>query len=196
MASLALAAPGGAQPPPVIPCGAASARTLASDGVARVYSQHGRVYGCAAADHKSFRLGQASGTPDQKRVGPVALAGVEAAYGLTTSGVDTISAKVIVRRLTDGRVLHRHNAITGPQPAEFYEKVDAVVVKGDGSVAWTADGGSIISHWRRGRQVEKVDHTGQTLLDHGLGIRLRSLRLSGSQLTWRDGGTTRSARLR
>jgi len=163
--------------------------------MARVYSQHQRVYGCAAADQKSFLLGRVSGGVAQKRVGPVALAGTDAGYGLTTSGVDTISSEVVVKRLTDGKVLHRRNAITGNLPAEFYEAVDAVVVKGDGSVAWTADAGSILSHKGRQRQVEKIDQTGQMLLDHSRNIRLRSLRLSGSKLTWRDGSTTRSATL-
>jgi len=193
---LALAGPVSASSAPNIPCGPASAHTLASDGAARVYSQHGRVFGCAAADQKSFRLGAAGGSVDQKRVGPLALAGVDAAYGLTTSGVDTISAEVVVRRLTDGQVLHRHNAITGQLPAEFYEKVVRVVVKRDGSVAWTAAVGSIISHTGRQRQVEKIDQTGRRLLDHGPSIRLSSLALSGSTLTWRDGGTSRSATLR
>jgi hypothetical protein len=194
--SLALATPSGARSDPNIPCGpAASGQTLASDGVARVYIQHGRVFGCAAADQKIFLLGRASGSANQKRVGPVALAGADAAYGLTTSGVDTISAEVVVRHLTDGQVVHRRNAITGNLPAEFYEHVDAVVVKADGSVAWTAEAGSIISDKPPKRQVEKVDRTGRSVLDRHENIRLHSLQLSGSKLTWRDGGTSRSATL-
>jgi hypothetical protein len=194
MLSLALAAPGAANVN--IPCGPASAHTLASDGVARVYSQNKHVYGCAASDQKSFRLGQASGNLDRRRVGPLALSGVDAAYGLTTSGVDTISADVVVRRLTDGKVLHRQNAISGKLSAEFYEAVDAVVVKRDGSVAWTANGGSILSGKPPRRQVNRIDKSGYDLLDSHRNIRLHSLKLSGSKLTWRDGSATQSATLR
>jgi hypothetical protein len=42
-------------------------------------------------------------------VGPLALAGKDAAYGLTSFGIDTIAARVVVRDLADGRQLH-----TGP----------------------------------------------------------------------------------
>jgi hypothetical protein len=194
--TIGLAATSLASAEPEIPCGPVSATTLASDGLARVYSQHGWVYGCAAAGQKSFLLGQASGTYAAKRVGPIALAGVDAAYGLTTSGVDTISSEVVVRRLTDGQVLRSHNAITGNLPAEFYERVDVVVVKANGSVAWTANAGSIISHTGLKVQVEKSDQTSRTLLDQRPDINTGSLRLNGSTLTWRDGASRRSATLR
>jgi hypothetical protein len=194
--SIGLAAASGASAEPEIPCGPVSAHTLASDGLARIYSQHGSVYGCAASDQMSFRLGQASGTYPAKRVGPVALAGVDAAYGLSTSGVDTTSSEVVVRRLTDGKVLRRHNAITGNLPAEFYERVYVVVVKTDGSVAWTANATSIISHQGGKVQVEKSDQTSRTLLDQHPDINTGSLRLNGSTLTWFDGASRRSATLR
>lgn len=193
--SLALAVPSWAATAPNIPCGPTSARTLASDGVARVYARDKHVYGCAASDQRSFRLGEVARGSDRKRVGPLALAGVDAAYGMTTSGVDTISVEIVVSRLSDGHVVHHSNAITGPLPGEFYERVFAVVVKDDGSVAWTAQAGSIISHKAPERQVEKIDHTGRTLLDGHRQIGLRSLRLTGSELTWRDGSATRSATL-
>jgi hypothetical protein len=93
-------------------------------------------------------------------------------------------------------VLHRQNAISGKLSAEFYEAVDAVVVKRDGSVAWTANGGSILSGKPPRRQVNRIDKSGYDLLDSHRNIRLHSLKLSGSKLTWRDGSATQSATLR
>ena len=41
----------------------------------------------------------------ESRVEPVVVAGAAAAYGLVRFGVDTVSASVVVRRLSDGRRL-------------------------------------------------------------------------------------------
>jgi hypothetical protein len=178
-------------------CGPAGAHTLASNSLARVYLRNGNVYGCAATGPRSYRLGTSGHSFNEGRVGPIALAGVDAAYGLTTYGVDTVTAEVIVRHLTDGRVLRRHPAITGSVGAEFAEQVDDVVVKRDGSVAWIANVSSIASHGHATTEVDKSDRTSRTLLDrHASGIKLHSLRLAGSRLTWRYRTTTRSATLR
>ncbi|MGN6868593.1 MAG: hypothetical protein ACTHMY_09330, partial [Solirubrobacteraceae bacterium] len=83
-------------------CGPASAKTLSADGRVRVYTLHEDVYGCSVARGRSFRLGHASRALAEARVGPVAVAGDLAAYGLQSFGVDTVRASVVVRRLTDG----------------------------------------------------------------------------------------------
>jgi hypothetical protein len=125
----------------------------------------------------------------------VALAGVDVAYGVTRSEVDTISAQVVVRRLDDGRTVHDTNATTRALGPEFFESVGAVVVKADGAVAWIATGGSII---RQGRETEldRIDSRGEATLDTGSGIETSSLRLRGSRLSWRHSGASRSATLR
>jgi hypothetical protein len=176
-------------------CGPAGAHTLAADAKARVYSRNGSVYGCAKGAPKSFRLGSTSNSTRQNRVGPLALAGVDAAYGLTNYGVDTVSAEVLVRQLSDGHLLRRQNAVAGNLPAEYFESVDAIVLKPDGSVAWTAHGGSIVSDKSSVTEVEKSDRSSRTLLDKSSRIKTGSLRLQGSRLSWRDGATTRSATL-
>jgi hypothetical protein len=146
--------------------------------------------------HQSaYLLGHSSLTrPGQGRVGVVALAGVDAAYSLTRMGVDTASAQVVVRRLDTGRTLHAVSATTKPLGPEFFQSVGAIVVKPDGAVAWIATGGSII---RRGKEteVDRLDRRGQAAVDTGARIDVQSLRLRGSQLSWRDGGAMRSATL-
>jgi hypothetical protein len=176
-------------------CGPAGAHTLASDAVARVYSQGEKVYGCAAGSHSSYALGTTSSSMGEERVGPIALAGVDAGFGRTSFGVDVISAEVVVERLTDGVVLRDRAATAGSFGPEYAQQVHSVVVKRDGSVAWIASISSITSH-NSATQVRKSDRTPHTSLDSGLKIRPDSLRLHGSQLSWRNAGARKTATLR
>ncbi|HEY1522012.1 MAG TPA: hypothetical protein VGF70_03290 [Solirubrobacteraceae bacterium] len=178
-------------------CGPSKAHTLAADRLARVYSQGGTVYGCAKGSHSSYVLGSASpsATRQHGRVGPIALAGVDVAFGRTTSGVDVISAEVLVKNLTDGRVLRDHSATAGNFGAETAQRVDSIVVKPDGSVAWIATISSIIST-RGTTQVRKSDRTQRTSLDSSPKIKPDSLRLHRSELRWRNGSVTKTATLR
>lgn len=175
-------------------CGPSEARTLAADRVARVYYSGGAVYGCTGGGRKSYRLGASARSIREGRVGPVALAGAAVAYGLSRFGVDTVSAQVVVRNLSDGSRLHSEPATIRPPGPEHFQSVAAVVVRADGAVAWIGQGGSLV---RRGGDVEvgKADAHGRALLDSGSGIDQRSLGLRGSSVTWRHGGATRSARL-
>jgi hypothetical protein len=176
-------------------CGPSKARTLAADRLARVYSRGGRVYGCADGTHTSYVLGSASNSMGQGRVGPIALAGVDAAYGRTTSGVDVISAEVVVKNLTDGRILRDEGATAGNFGPETAQQVDSIVVKPDGSVAWIASIDSLISN-RGTTQVRKSDRTRRTSLESSRRIKPDSLRLSRSQLSWRSGSARKTATLR
>jgi hypothetical protein len=176
-------------------CGPAGARTLAGDRVARIYAEGEGVYGCARAGAQSFRLGTSGPSVSQGRVGPVALAGADAAYGLTHSGVDTLTAQVVVRRLDTGRVLRRLAGTTGTQPPEAFQSVKSVVVKADGAVAWIAAGGSIIRPHSNTEEVDRSDRRGEATLERSTKLDLKSLRVEGSRLSWREGNAVRSATL-
>ena len=172
-------------------CGPAAGHTLLADSVARVYSRHGKVYGCARSGSTSYRLGTTDHSFNEGRAGPIALAGAEVAYGLTFYGVDTINAEVLVRRLTDGHVRRQHSAINEPVGAEYFETVDDVVVKSDGSVAWIAHATWIGSQGKTVTEVDKSDRTSKSLLDSSSSIVTNSLRLHGSALSWKDGSSSR-----
>jgi hypothetical protein len=176
-------------------CGPRAARTLALTARARVYASGGDVFGCARGTHRSYRLGGSGSSVREGRVGPVALAGLDASYGLAHFGVDAGSSQVLVRRLSDGRRLRSLPAVTRPQRPESYSAVDSVVVKADGSVAWIATARSILGG-SPDIEVHRADRRGRALLDAGPRIDAGSLRLRGSWLRWRDGGVTRSATLR
>jgi hypothetical protein len=175
-------------------CAPARARVLASDAVAEVFDLSGTVYGCAGQARNSYRLGTSRFCNNADLVGPVALSGSVAAYGVMRCGVDTGEAQVAVRRLTDGKLLHTAEATSHVPGPEAYQSVGSVVVRTDGAVAWIGAARSIISR-RRLVEVHRLDRRGGAILDQGAGIAASSLRLRGLRLSWTDSGRRRSATL-
>jgi hypothetical protein len=158
------------------------------------------VYGCSFVHGRSFRLGSSAGSFHEARVQPVVVAGTDAAYGLANFGVDTVSASVVVRRLTDGRQLAEF-AATRSGLVEGFESVPSLALESTGAVAWIGVAHSIVAR----REVIEVHAAGSAagagpgssdrVLDSGPQIVPTSLRLRGSTLTWRHGATTRHATL-
>jgi hypothetical protein len=109
--------------------------------------------------------------------------------------VDTGTAQVVTRRLSDGRVLHASPATSRVPGAESYQSVGSLVVKADGAVGWIGAAHSIIRNGSPVVEVRRFDAHGQAELDGGPGIALRSLRLHGSRLSWLHSGAERSATL-
>ena len=177
-------------------CGPRAAPTIAASRQARVYAWDGGVSGCSFVHGRSFRLGNTAEALHQSRVQLVVVAGADAAYSLAGSGVDTVSATVMVRRLTDGRRLV-HFGATRSGLVEGFESVTSLALKSDGAVAWIGAVHSIVAH----RQVIEVhaaasaSGSANRVLDSGLGIAPQSLRLHGSTLTWRHGHAARHATL-
>jgi hypothetical protein len=185
-----LAALGGGTAAATAICVPASGQVKLSDARAQVYALGKAIYACDQRTRHTTRLGQATVCIGTARVDHMALAGDVVAYGLDRCGVDTGSTTVIVRRISDGKQLHSYAAITGPGLVESYQTIDALIVTSKGLVAWIATDSSIIG---RGRRIEV--HGNGRLLDSGAGIARTSLRLHGSTLSWRDGGSTRTATL-
>ncbi len=176
-------------------CGPQHASTLAASATARVYSVKGIAYGCSTANGRQFRLGKHS----RCAVDPVAVAGGLATYGLERCGKhsDNCASQVLVRRLSDGKVLGTFPAFKGPAGTGVTPtSVDSLVLKADGAVAWIATGCSIDAP-PHNLQVRRADKGGQALLDQGKANAIdgRSLRLHGAKLTWRHSRANRSASL-
>jgi hypothetical protein len=189
---------GGAQdtpPPHPAHCGPGSARTLASSAVARVYVRGSAVYGCTVGAQRQYQLGEVSACLVAPRLEAVAVAGQFAAYGVAKCGVDTSSAEVLVRRLSDGRTVLDGAAIANVPGPESFQSVRSIVVRADGAVAWISGVGSLLVH-RAATEVHRADARGQVLLDSGATIALGSLRLHGSTISWNHGGATRTATLK
>jgi hypothetical protein len=182
-------------------CGPASAHTLAVGSGARVYSDGGTVYGCASGNPRHYRLGSARSCLRSARVGPVAAAGLIAAYGVARCGIDFGSSMVVVRRLSDGAQLFRHAAGSAGSGPESYGSVGSIVVTPSAAVAWIAVDRSIVAH-RVATQVMARGGSGRVRVlqtSSGIGtssgIVPGSLRLHGATLSWRVGTATRSASL-
>jgi hypothetical protein len=176
-------------------CGSDQGHTLARSDSARVYTRGGTVFGCAIPNGTVYKLGSASVCNGHGRAAPVAVAGRLVAYGLETCGIDTGSAVVIVRRLTDGKRLRDDPSRTGPAGPESYDAVDSLVLAPSGADAWITVTSSIVSH-QNATEVHEHGRNGFALLDSGSGVNPGSLRLKRSKLTWRHSGLLRSATLR
>jgi hypothetical protein len=175
-------------------CGPATAKTIASDAGARVYAVGSGVYGCVNGRRAYLLVHRSQSRPAQSGLSEIALAGLVVGYAKSQSGVDTLSAEVVVRRLDSGRILHDVDAVRGPRAPEFFEGVDQLVVKADGAVAWIGRGGSILA--KEGTvEVNRIDRRGEATLDQSTHHRMEALRLRGSKLSWRDGNALRTSTL-
>jgi hypothetical protein len=154
------------------------------------------VFGCSFAGGRSFRLGNVARSIREARVQPVAIAGNDAAYGLSSFGVDTIGTEVVIRRLTDGKRLRTFPA-TRAAVVEGSQSVGSLAARRDGAVAWIGVVRSIVGG-REAIEVHAADGhaSADHVLDSGAQIAPGSLRLRGSTLTWRHGAATRHATLR
>jgi hypothetical protein len=89
------------------------------------------------------------------------------------------------------------------QDAEAEGVITDVALKKNGSVAWISCAPQFPddSQCRKGDEetppeVWRTDHRGTKLLDASTAIRLRSLKRTGSRITWRHGGKERTATLK
>jgi hypothetical protein len=179
-------------------CGPPGARTLADDGVARVYTMAlrrgplapARVYGCVSGSSKIVSLGGGA----HQYVELATLGGRFAGYALRSMGVDTGASRVRVLDLRSGRVIDDSAATSPVTRPESFTAATALVVNSRGHVAWVGSKRAIgVS--RPTYEVRKIDSPAETLLDAGPDIGAQSLRLRGAQLSWTHGRGRRKARL-
>jgi hypothetical protein len=198
----------GAYRGPVSVCGSSAGHTVISRNTqAEVYRLRERTIdaatyeyrGCVYGSKRSFRLGLEAVSCSPYgcfEVNHVTLAGTTVAYETEQSrGIgETESSEwqVVVVDLRAGRVLHKvPTGVTYPPNPNFVGDgpVAAIVVKGNGAVAWTLD--TVQSKNRY--QVHALDATGERVLAVGSNIAPNSLALAGSTLYWTQGGKPASA---
>jgi hypothetical protein len=178
-------------------CGPASARTLAHDGVARIYTPDRggllaavRVYGCTFASSRTVSLGGGN----QQYVELPTLGGSFAGYSLRQMGVDTGFARVRVIDLRSGRVLDDVAAASPTNRPESFIGVTSLVLNAHGHVAWIGSK-SAIGVRQTTFEVRKIDASRASLLDAGTQIGSTSLRRHGRQISWVRDGARRTATL-
>jgi hypothetical protein len=182
-------------------CALTHSHTVAADKQARVFYTSVRhsdgsvdrtYFGCL------YNVGKRFGFPansqdvgfEQAYPNPVRLAGRYFAYVQTDSSNSLMG--VMVLNLHSGRLVSEaydtnsdHDTVPG---------VVAIVLNGDGHVAWIEGGVDV------GTEVDKVDGSGKQILDSSVesgkqSIDSHSLRLQGSTVTWKHGGVLRSDKL-
>jgi hypothetical protein len=189
-------------------CARANARLLLADGQVELYAAPNalepvvlNIYGCVYKTGRARLVGQAP--KDKYEGGPGQGTGV---LDLTLDGTFVAYAEsyfyatrgsrnmIVVRDLRTGRVVHEvptGTAVKPEPPTEGLGAVIGLVVKSDGSAAWTiatdAEDGSY--------QVHVVDKAGSRTLATGGDIAPGSLALAGSTLYWTQDGQPQFAML-
>lgn len=194
-------------------CGPRHGHDLQRRGRIRIYSvamttESGivpLVYACLAPRGRPKLLGSAASAYSVyrgERIGKVDLRTTTvrlpwlAFARITSAGADNFGVDVVAVNLRTiaWRVCHAGNA-PAPPPQRTIEEI---VLGRTGSFGWAgelspesgAGPGSPIPY------VGACDLDGERILDSGRGVRIDSLELRGSTLTWRDGRRSRSATLR
>jgi hypothetical protein len=203
VAGIAAASAGASPLPQGGICGPASAPTLAAGAAGRVYAVGHNVYACANHNGHRTLLGTDTTCNTRTLVGPFAIAGGLVAYGAENCGVDTGSSQLLEVQLTNGQQAGGASAMPAGLGAESYTRVDSLVLRPDGSLAWIQTGSSLTRH--RSQIYVYAAHIKRTspstamlsvgTLDHGSAIVTNSLALHGPTVTWRHGASTRSATL-
>jgi hypothetical protein len=188
-------------------CSPAKSHVLLADAQVELYSSvevidmsHDKgvtIHGCAYG-HKAYLLGVGAEGEDCSGVpcGGVqreSLAGPLVAYEEGAGGEDANTYLVVVRNLRTGRVMHKLPTGTPVTPRPSWVGIGpttALVVKGDGAVAWIVETGYPTEY-----QVHAVDKTGSRVLASGADIDPSSLALAGHTLYWTQGGQPFSASL-
>jgi hypothetical protein len=181
-------------------CSRVHSQLVAADAQAQVYrrpeaspgQQLNGFWGCVYGKRRSFLLGlaarecSASGCTALERVTLTRTVVAYETYWSAGREDAVIKWHVVVLDLRSGRVLHRvPTGVTSPPDSRFVGDVPtrAIVVKGDGSVAWILNTGQHESEY----QVHALDKTGERVLATGSDIAPGSLALAGSTLYWTQG---------
>lgn len=167
------------------------------------------IRGCVRSQPRSYKLGEpresSGGAAAQSfgGIGHEVLGGTMVAYeefagAANFEGLTEASWLVIVRDLRSGRLLHKVATGTRVKARAGFVGVGraaSIVVRSDGAVAWIAE-----NYERSGREkyfeVHAADKKGSRVLAAGTRIDLRSLRLTGSTVSWKQRGRTSSAVLK
>jgi hypothetical protein len=159
-------------------------------------SQITRYYGCAFRIGTVIRLDPPRGQLIAYKP-KVRIAGTAVAY--EAMSFDLKPYRVIVRSLRSGRIVHSASSNRSRSAEGHTGPVMRIVLERSGSVAWTTSSDCICEETvPSGYEVHAIGRTGgRRILDSGKDVDAASLRLiaGGTQVTWMNGTTSRSATL-
>ena len=185
--------------PPFSGCRSQRARTLVETSTGRVFEQNRLVsnveffpyaYACDFETNRRVTLGR---DWDDEQIDVPRQAGALVAFARVGCGVGSCGASIKVLDLRDGHVVATGAGAPGPPFGPHL--VRDLVLKENGSVAWTVGRGSFGDPGYFAQELWVRDGQGERLLDSGAGLDPTSLTLTDSTLTWINGGVVRSATL-
>ena len=193
---------GAVAPPAAADCPPAG-RTVARSDDARVWrvtprSRVARYYGCARRVGRVFRLDPRGGQVTAPE-STLKLAATMVAY--QTLDFDLRPFRVLVRSLRTGKVIHSASTNSGRSAEGHTSPGVRVVLKPNGSVAWTASVDCVcegVDPSEKGWEVHAIGRDDRrVMLDRGPAVDAGSLRLAGpNAITWKHRGESRTAPLR
>jgi hypothetical protein len=169
-------------------CRPTASHTVLANRLARVYTIHSRFpgvgtvyYGCVYSTRRRTVL--PADFPKAMRLAGTTVADAEA----TGSSIE-----IFVTDLRRGRQIHDDEIAGTP----YYDQpvLKALVLKANGAVAWIVDGVDRSGTTPNG-EVGRHDRRGKRTLDSAPDGQLRTLRLTGSTLSWTHGGVPQTTQL-
>ena len=193
--------------PPFSGCRSQRATTLLRSDASRVFTQYApsdesdpwssglvtHVYACLFAKPKRrVDLGR---NYDDETIEVPRIASTLVAYSVGVTSLAGSFAQIRVLDLSKAIPARTVDATPGP-PQSGTNRVRDLVLKPNGSLAWTVGRGSFDPAYPAfQQQLWARDASGERLLDSGPNVHLESLELNGSTLTWLHGEIPRSATL-
>jgi hypothetical protein len=185
--------------PPFPDCRTAPGGNIAESAEGRVFSQWSGgsqefftyVFGCRYDANRRFMLGR---NWDDERIGDVRLAGPYVAWAGVYCSISWCNGTVERRDLLTGRKFPFIRPSDGPYGPTGVTDVE---LKENASVAWIMFGTEYPAPENPTpvTEVWALDSQGRRKLDAGFSIDRDSLTLSGSTITWIDGGNVETAEL-
>jgi hypothetical protein len=179
-------------------CAPSGAQILAQDRSAQIFD-NGSVSICERATVHVRKLRfppEARAWPVRRSIDSADIAFPIFAFSWSGGQVDTGSSGIVVENFFSGKLIRLHAGLS--ERWQELESVPRIVVKRDGSVAWTAmsppPGGDA---GEAGRLVEvcAMDSSGFHVVERSSDIRPLSLSLRGSRLSWIQGDSRQVAQL-
>ena len=183
-------------------CTLPGARTVTGNRHVRVFTaptfagQRG-VFGCRRTADRAYAIGdRGPECQNYDLIDTAVVAGNLVALNIRTCGLYFSSSQVKLVSLRDGRVRFGSVPQATSPPDDAYDAIRGMVLTTEGRFAWLAvrvRGGTVVGVEVRRRAVGSRGKA--VLLDRGASIDWRSLRRTGTRVSWRKAGVVRSAGL-
>jgi hypothetical protein len=180
-------------------CSLKGAKTVVANRHVRIFNAPHRVYGgltfgCLRSANRAYVLGIVGECQNNDVIDTAVVAGTLAALNINTCSLTSSESEIALVDLRTGRVAFASPPTSLQFDPDAYDAIRGMAVTAAGRLAWVAvrvaHGANVAVEVRRRARDPKAS---PVLLDGSTDIDPRSLRRTGSLLTWRHGAVLRSA---